>query len=306
MRLTLKQLEYFAAAAEHGSIKRASENIHISQPSISAAISHLEAELGVTLFRRHHAQGLSLTRSGRLLVSEARRLLHHAQSLYAIADELQTAVTGPLRVGCFVTLAPLIAPELGQSFVRSYPHVKLRMREGDQEFLLSALQRAEIDVAISYDLRNEEGVVFEPLSRLPPQVLLSASHPLAKRRSLKLKELVDEPLVLLDLPYSREYFLSLFYAEGVSPNIHSRSAYQEVVRTMVANNYGYTLTNIRPRSMIALDGRELVSIPLRGNLRPMVVGIISLESNGDSRLLEVFRQHCRSLITEQGIPGMNL
>lgn len=58
MRFTLKQLEYFVAAGEQGSITFASEKVSISQPSISAAISHLEAEFGVQLFIRHHAQGL--------------------------------------------------------------------------------------------------------------------------------------------------------------------------------------------------------------------------------------------------------
>ena len=65
MRFSLKQLHYFVAAAEAGSIKLASERVNISQPSISSAIAHLEEELNVQLFIRHHAQGLSLTLAGK-------------------------------------------------------------------------------------------------------------------------------------------------------------------------------------------------------------------------------------------------
>jgi DNA-binding transcriptional LysR family regulator len=306
MRLTLKQLEYFVAAAEFGSIKRASEAIHISQPSISAAISHIESELGAQLFKRHHARGLSLTRSGQRLLPEVRRLLAQAEGLYTIADEMSSAIAGPLRIGCFVTLAPMIVPELGQSFIAKYPDVKLKVDEGDHEYLLGALKRGEIDVAISYDLKSEEGVGFEPLSTLAPQVLLSVDHRLAKRSTLALKDLAEENLVLLDLPYSREYFLSLYYAEGLTPTIHSRSAHQEVVRTMVANNYGYTLSNIRPKSMTALDGRTLKCVPLKGDYRPMIIGLMCLESEHETQLLNAFRQHCRELINETCIPGMSL
>ena len=78
MRFTFRQLEYFVAAGETGSITLASERIHISQPSISTAISNLETELGVRLFIRHHAQGLSLTPAGRRLLHEVKGLLAQA------------------------------------------------------------------------------------------------------------------------------------------------------------------------------------------------------------------------------------
>lgn len=70
MRYTLRQLEYFIAAGEVGSITLASERLCISQPSISTAISHLEREFGVQLFVRHHAQGLSLTPAGHKILKD--------------------------------------------------------------------------------------------------------------------------------------------------------------------------------------------------------------------------------------------
>ncbi|HTI02871.1 MAG TPA: LysR family transcriptional regulator, partial [Acidisoma sp.] len=117
MRYTLRQLQYFVAAAEAGSITLGSEKISISQPSISAAISTLEREFGVQLFIRHHAQGLSLTPAGRRLLVEAKQLLQQAQSLYAVASEAAETVAGPLSVGCMVTMAPMVMPELAHGFM---------------------------------------------------------------------------------------------------------------------------------------------------------------------------------------------
>ena len=306
MAFTLKQLHYFVAAAESGSVKQAAAMIPISQPSVSAAISQLEQELDVQLFLRHHAQGLSLTRAGRRLLREARHLLTQANNLYDVAKEISDGVQGSLNVGCFVTLAPMIMPELLHTFTKQYGNARLSLVEGDHESILGGLRKAEIDIALSYDLQLPEDIAFEPLVSLKPQVLLSPDHPLSGKASLSIAEMGEEPMILLDLPYSREYFLSLFYQAGITPNIHSRSASQEVVRTMVANGYGFTLANVRPKSMQALDGKKLVAVPLKGRLRSMVIGLISVLQDRKSRLLSAFEAHCRQNIGSSGIPGMDL
>ena len=176
MRFTLKQLEYFVAAGDAGSIKRASERINISQPSISSAISHLEQDFGVQLFVRHHAQGLTLTPAGQRLLIEARSLLQQAGSIYDVANEISQGIRGQLTLGCFVTLAPMIMPELCHDFEQLHPEADLRPVEGDQEMLMAQLHRAELDIVITYDLEVPDGVAFEPLAALPPHVLVSEDH----------------------------------------------------------------------------------------------------------------------------------
>ena len=145
MRYTFRQLEYFIAAGETGSITLASERISISQPSISTAIAHLERELGVQLFIRHHAQGLSLTSAGRSLLREAKRIIEQADALHAVASEAVGQIRGQLAVGCLVTLAPMVMPELSLSFTSAFPATRIRQIENNQERLLEGLQRAEID-----------------------------------------------------------------------------------------------------------------------------------------------------------------
>src|SRR6266481_1641861 len=96
MKFTLRQLAYFIAAAETGSITLASKRASISQPAISTAISHIERELNVQLFLRHHAQGLSLTPAGRTLLREAKQLLKHAEGLYSAAADISHQMRGAL------------------------------------------------------------------------------------------------------------------------------------------------------------------------------------------------------------------
>jgi DNA-binding transcriptional LysR family regulator len=304
MRYTLRQLEYFVAAGETGSVTLASERINISQPSISTAISHLEQELGVQLFVRHHALGLSLTPAGRSLLREAKSVIEHAESLYAVASEAGDTVRGQLTVGCLTTLAPMIVPELIHSFRTAFPSTQVRHVETDQEKLLDGLRRAEIDLVLTYDLQIAEDIGFLPLAKLPVHVVVGEAHPFANRPAVTLQEIAGEPLMLLDLPLSREYFLALFMKEGLQPAIGSRSPYQDVLRTMVANGHGYTLANVRPRSDFALDGRKVVRIRLAGDHRPMVLGVATLAQLVRSRLIDAFRNHCKAFISDSYIPGM--
>ena len=204
MRFTLRQLEYFIAAGETGSITLASERIHISQPSISTAIAHLERELSVQLFVRHHAQGLSLTPVGREILREAKALVAQAEGLYTLASESGSQVRGPLSLGCMVTLAPMLVPELSHAFTTAYPATRIRYVEGDQEQLITGLRRSETEVALTYDLQVPEDIHFTPLADLPPHVLVGEGHPFASRPAVAVADLVGEPMILLDLPLSRE------------------------------------------------------------------------------------------------------
>lgn len=304
MRFTLRHLQYFVAAAEASSIALASARIAISPPSISAAIAHLEKELGLQLFIRHHAQGLSLTASGRQMLREAKGLLAQADALHAAARDLTDQARGPLNVGCLLTLAPIILPELCRAFQHRFPAVQVSIHDGDQEHLIERLRRGEIDILLTYDLQVPDDVAFEPLAQLPPYALLTPEHKLARRRSLSLHDLAPEPMILLDLPLSREYFLSLFFQEGLTPQIAARSAHPDVIRTMVANEYGYALFNARPRNDAALDGKPLRVVPLKGPYRPMSLGIASLRQSGRPRALIEFEQHCRTQINQRAIPGL--
>jgi DNA-binding transcriptional LysR family regulator len=306
VKFTFRQLGYFIAAAETGSITAASQRASISQPAISTAISHIERELDVQLFLRHHAQGLSLTPAGRALLREAKQLLKQAEGLYSAAADIGHQVRGELGVGWFSTLAPIMMPELVHAFLKAFPDVQIRSLESHQDGLLRSLRRAETEIAVTYDLELGDDIVFTPLASLPPYALFGASHPLARERSVKMAQLADLPMVLLDLPLSREYFRGLFIRERLEPTIAWVSSQQEVVRTMVANGLGFSLANVRPRSNRALDGRRLYAVPLVGDPPPMRIGVATLQQLKKTRVVEAFARHCEASISDQSVPGMSV
>jgi len=306
MRFTLKQLGYFVAVGEAGSILKASENIHVSQPSISSAVTHLESVFGLQLLLRHHAQGVSLTNAGRTFLREAKALLKQAEGLHALAGTLTDEVVGTIEMGCFNPLAPIIIPDLCHGFMASHPGSDIRIREAHQADLLRLLQQGIIDLALTYDLQLTRDIEFIPLAELPPYALLSETHPLAKQKSVSLEKLASEPMILLDLPLSSEYFMGLFARYNLKPLIKARTALTEVQRGLVASGYGYSLANVRPSNKLALDGNKLVYMALEGHHAPLSLGIAMVREHYRNRAKSTFIEYCKQLISQTCIPGMDL
>ena len=304
LRFTFRQLEYLVAVGEAGSIALASDKLNVSSPSISSAISQLENELGVQIFVRQHAQGLSLTAGGRRIFNEAREILFRAGTLTDLAGDIRQKPGGPIAVGCLITIAPLVGAAIRRSFQAEFSDAAVSLREAHQAQLLHMLGRAEIDVALTYDLDIPSDIAFSGLLEMPPYVMVAADHPLAGRGEVALGEIAAEPMVLLDLPMTRDYFLSMFHAEGLRPNIAERTGEIAVSRTLVANGFGYGFVNARTRSHHAADGRELAFLRLKGDHRPMVLGLASKRSAHRARIATAFEDHVRGLVESQTLPGI--
>jgi DNA-binding transcriptional LysR family regulator len=304
-RISLRQMQYFVATAQSGSIIIASEKIHVSSPSISAAIAHIEAELQVQLFIRQHAKGLILTNIGEKVMQECLLILNQSTNLYSLAAEFSGSIRGPLRLGCFSAFSPMIYAEIIHGFTNLYKKVDLDLCEDDQQVLLNRLVRNELDVVLTYDLNIDHDVVnFESLAVLPPHVLVSEAHPLAKNSAVTLQELAEHPMVLLDMPYSSDYFISLFRQHKLSPQVEHSSTHVDVVRAMVANNLGYTILNVRPKNNYSLDGKRLVRIRLAGEHRPMQIGLATAKNAHLNTVSQAFISRCRAFLSNQYIPGM--
>lgn len=304
LRFTLRQLEYLTAVADAGSVALAAERMHVSSPSISAAIGQLEQEFGLQLFIRRHAQGLSLTEGGRQFVDAARAVLAAAGQLNDAAADLTGQVRGPLAVGCLQTFAQVILPRLRRSFATAQPQVEFRQSEHDHAGLIEALRHASLDAALSYDMQIPPDLEFLPLLPLAPYALLHEGHPLEARTSVTATELAPFPMVLLDMPYSAEYFLSFFAREGVRAQIAERTRDMGVMRAMVANGFGYSLANIRLGSDRAPDGRRLIYVPLETHAAPMRMGLIVPRGGPQRRAVRAFVDHCVATVTDDVLPGL--
>ncbi len=167
-RFTFRQFEYLVAVGDTGSIARAAENLNVSSPSISSAISQLEEELGISLFVRQHAQGLSTTKGGRRVIDQAKHVLKEAATIADIASDVSSMARGPLAVGCLVTFAQLVLPRMRAGYEAAFPDVRIEQSELNQAEIFSALRRSDIDIALTYDMDIPTDLHFTGLVRLRP------------------------------------------------------------------------------------------------------------------------------------------
>lgn len=273
---TLKQLRYFVVAGDLSSVTQAAKQLHVSQPSISAAIQQIEELTGLQLFVRHHAQGLSLTPSGKQVLVRAKQLLRDADGLERFAVSLGEEIAGELRLVAFPTFAPVFLPQLLRRYADKYPAVSLQCDEMTQSDIVAGLTKGDYELAFTYDLQVPDSLDFTPLYRFPAYAVVSVNHPLANRESVSLTELVGFPMVLLDWPQSREYFLSIFAKLGLAPTVSHRAKSMDMIRGLVANGFGYSLFNTPLTTLDAFDGGRLKALALCDEPLPLFMGIACL------------------------------
>lgn len=292
---TLKQLKYFITVVEHRSIAEASRHLHIAQPSISTAIKSLEESFEQQLFIRHHAQGVSLTPSGRRFYEKAAELMRMSRQFEQNARADNDLVAGTLSVGCFETAAPLYMPKLIAGFKTLYHNIEVQIYDGEQHELTDGLHRGRFDMAILYRHELDSSIHAEQLKApQKPYALLPADHPLALRSSVSLEELSHEPMILLDVVPSRNYFLDIFKQKGLSPNVAFSSPSIEMVRCMVGQGFGFSLLVTRPFPDFTYDGKRVKRVTIRDEMEGSCLVMAHLRHAEPTRPTQLFMEYCRA------------
>ena len=194
--MELRQLRYFVAAAEAGTISRAADRCGIAQPSLSQQVRALEHSLGVTLFDRL-GRGVALTDAGRALLPRAKRILAEVRDTEErLVHDVDHGV-GALAIGAIPTMAPYLLPDLLATLRTEFPECELTVRENFTERIVEALVGNEIDIAILSTPIDNEHVDLRVLGTEPLLVVAPAEHPLADVDAISLPDLRDQPTIVL-------------------------------------------------------------------------------------------------------------
>ncbi|RNE62220.1 LysR substrate-binding domain-containing protein [Cryobacterium tepidiphilum] len=269
--VTVQQLRYFAMAAELGSMTRAAQELRVAQSAVSFAVAQLESQLGAQLFIRMRSKGLALTAEGARFVTDAKQLIDQLDDAVESTRGAARQLTGVVRIACFLTLTPFIVPQVLNKIGKKYPGIDVQVSEVDTENARDALHSGRADLAITYDFGFGPGIERRALARAEPYLALPAAHRLASRESASLTELAAEDFVLLDVPFSREYFLNLLAASGLQPRIRYRSRSYETVRALVARGLGFSILNQKPVSNETYDGGHVATVTLTGDHEPLPI-----------------------------------
>lgn len=270
---TLRQLEYFDAIASEGSLAAAAQRCAVSASALALAVDELEQHLRLQLVVRRKGKGVTLTPAGSRLLSHARRVLQGAESLAADAWQASSSLSGRFAIGCFSTLTPFFLPGMMEVFQRRHPELELDFTEAAAPELAEMLLQGRVDAAILYSPDVPAQFAFDPVSEVRPYVMVADSHPLARRGSVRLGELVTEPMILLDVHPSRPNTEQIFNALELRPVIGHATTNFELVRCLAARGLGYGVLFQRPVSADTYDGHSVVVLEIDDPIPKTEIGV---------------------------------
>ena len=195
--MTLQQLEYIVAVYRTRHFVKAAEACGVTQPTLSAMIQKLEAELDVKLFERSSQQVVP-TPIGKVVVEQAWKVLNRARKIKDIVAEEKKALTGTFRLGILPTIAPYLLPRFFPRLMRENSSLEIRVVEMKTADIRRAIDRGEIDAAVMVDTGDLDDYALTTLFYEQFLAYVSPSDQLSAKKSIKTSDLSNELLWLLD------------------------------------------------------------------------------------------------------------
>ena len=239
--MNLRDLRYLVALAELRHFGHAAEACHVSQPTLSTQIKKLEDELGVALVERAPRR-VMLTPTGHDIATRARRVLAEVEQMREAARRTCDPEAGSMRLGLFPTLGPYLLPHVVPRIRARFPRLELLLVEEKTEVVLHMLREGKLDAAVLAMPLHEEWLETEFLFEEPFMLAVPEGHPLTGRRDLRLAELSDQHLLLLEEGHClRDQALEVCHLAGAGEKDGFRATSLETLRQMVAGGVGVTL-----------------------------------------------------------------
>jgi LysR family hydrogen peroxide-inducible transcriptional activator len=257
--IKLKDLRYLVAVADTGHFGRAAERCFISQPTLSAQLKKLEDYLGVQLIESQ-SRGATLTEAGAQIVARARLMLSAGDEVMAIAQTHRDPLSGRLKVAMIPTVGPYVLPKVAPAVHKQLPALDLLLFEYQTAPMLEKIRSGDIDVGVLALPVEDDALATRKLYDEAFNVALPENHRLAQRASVRIADLEDESLLLLEEGHClRDQALEVCGRIAIHERQDFRATSLETLRQMVAAGAGVTLMP------------ELASAGAYGNARGVVI-----------------------------------
>lgn len=293
MKLSIKALRCFLIAAEQGSIVRAAELLNVVPSAVASAIDSVEQAFELKLVQRYPAKGISPTASGLALMVKIRHTVEEYDNLMLEGAELKTAISGHISIGYYAPIAPAFMPEIVNALMQNNPNVRFSFVECDNDRAQSGLLNGEFDVIVFVADNVRTGIHYETLIEVPPYLLVPGNHSFSKKSEVTFADLSGQSLILLDLPFTSEYYRQLIDEHSIEVSIVATATTTEMVRSLVGAGIGCSILNMRPATDTSYAGDGLISIPFESaSAKPLKLVLGHLGGNR-RRLVQRFSDECR-------------
>ena len=257
--MTLIQIHYFLETVKQGSISKAAQVLHVSQPSISAAIKNLEHELGINLFHRIKMR-LSLTREGAYFAEQGQKIIDAADQLVFDMKEIAQK-HNQIRIGVPPMIGTFLFPSIFDAFNEKHPQIQMTMSEQGSLMVQQQVKLDQLDVAIAVmDLKKNDGFEVLPITRTQLWFCVSPQHPLADEPDVVLETIGNYPIILFkDDAYQSALLMNCFQQQGVDPHVLLYSSQLYTIKKIIAKGKAGAFLF---KELVAMD-QDIIGIPLR-------------------------------------------
>lgn len=308
--LKLQQLRYVTEIVRHGNhLSAAAEALNTSQPGVSRQVQLLELELGFEIFIRTRNRIIGLTEPGELVLSIAQRIATDVAALKRLKSDMNSGNGGVFTIGTTHFQARYTLPRVVERFVKTYPQVKLVMRQGDPEEICQMVEAGDVDLAVGTEtIREFPNLVKLDGFSIHRVIVTPVGHPLLTIPDLTLKEVAKYPIMTYDRHYSGHWKVMKAFADaGLEPRVIMSGIDADVCKTYVAMGLGIgILSDLAFES----DGDAGIATRPLGDLVPSSTAQIVLRSNTYLRpyLLEFIRSVAPALtpgVVRQAVQNAN-
>lgn len=195
--MTITQLKYVIAVAEHQNFTKAAEKTFVTQPTLSMQIQKLEEELDILIFDRSK-KPIELTSVGQQIVDQARNIVNEADRMQDIVDQQKGFIGGTFKLGIIPTIMPTLLPMFLRTFTNRYPKVQLRIEELTTDEIIHKLNDGHIDAAIAASPLGQEKIKERPLYYEPFVGYIPENHRLFNHGKIDSKDLDLDDILLLE------------------------------------------------------------------------------------------------------------
>jgi len=195
--MTIAQLKYLLAVAKHLNFTKASQQCHVTQPTLSMQIQKLEDELGVIIFDRNK-KPIQITEIGKKIVDQAKTIVNESARINDLVQQEKGYIGGEYKLGIIPTMVPTVLPMFLKSFVKKYPQVNIEIIEIPTEQMIEALLDGKLDAGIAATPLEEEKIVERPLFYEPFVGFIPDTHRLFQKKWLDEQDLDVKDILLLD------------------------------------------------------------------------------------------------------------
>lgn len=195
--MTITQLHYVLAIAEHKNFTKAAEKCFVTQPTLSTQIQKLEEELDVLIFDRSK-KPIELTDVGRKIVHQARNIVNESDRIQDIVDQQKGFIGGEFKLGMIPTIMPTLLPMFLKTFIKKFPKVKLKIEELTTEEIIERINEGHLDAAIAATPLEDETIKERVLYYEPFVGYIPSSHRLHEKKNIEVSDLEIDDMLLLE------------------------------------------------------------------------------------------------------------